>query len=164
MWAWGDSIGGALGYTYGNGNIFTPLPIPDENNPGTFLSIVDNSWLITDSDSDGLSNGNEWHLGTDPFNPDTNGDGVADGAAAASGRDPLDLDMDDDGITNAQEIALGTDPLQADTDGDSVNDGADCFPLDATRTTCPPPVPGDITPPTLTLEEPTNAVLISSLP
>ncbi len=33
-----------------------------------------------DPDNDGLSNWDEWNLDTDPTNPDTDGDGVADGA------------------------------------------------------------------------------------
>jgi len=41
---------------------------------------------------------------------------------------------------------------------------ADCFPLDPLRSTCPTPVPGDVTPPAITLAEPTSAVLVSSLP
>lgn len=117
-----------------------------------------------DPDGDGLSTATEWMLGTDPWNADTNGDGITDGAAVASGRSPIDPDMDGDGVFNAAETASGTDPFNPDTDGDSVNDGTDCFPLDSTRSTCPPPTPGDTTPPVITLSEPTNATLISSVP
>jgi len=42
--------------------------------------------------------------------------------------------------------------------------GRDCFPLDATRWQCPQPQQGDTTPPNITLTEPTNAQLISSVP
>ena len=45
-----------------------------------------------------------------------------------------------------------------------VLDGADAFPLDPTRWEAPTPTPGDTTPPGITLAEPTNAVLISSVP
>ena len=117
-----------------------------------------------DPDGDGLSTATEWMLGTDPWNPDTNGDGIRDGDAVGSGRSPTSPDMDADGVFNATEIANGTDPFNADTDGDGVGDGTDCFPLDPTRTSCPPPVPGDTTPPVITLTEPTNATLISSVP
>src|SRR5574341_1233540 len=69
---------------------------------------------------------------------------------------------DGDGLATFQELAPGTDPANPDTNGDGVPDGVDCFPLDATRSTCPPPVPGDTTPPVITLTEPTNAQLILS--
>ena len=62
------------------------------------------------------------------------------------------------------ERALGTDPFNPDTDGDSTNDGADDFPLDPTRDTAPSSNPSDTTPPTITLDEPTNATLVSSSP
>jgi hypothetical protein len=75
-----------------------------------------------------------------------------------------DPDMDDDGVLNGAERAQGTDPFNADTDGDTVNDGDDDFPLDPTRDTAPAYDPEDSTPPTITLDEPTNASLISSVP
>lgn len=43
-----------------------------------------------DCDADGLSNGVENNLLTDIFNPDTDGDGVNDGAEVNQGSDPLD--------------------------------------------------------------------------
>jgi Regulator of chromosome condensation (RCC1) repeat/Bacterial TSP3 repeat len=117
-----------------------------------------------DPDGDGLTTAQEWALGTDPLDADTNDDGISDGIAVQSGISATDLDMDHDGVLNAAEIQGGTDPFRADTDGDGVNDGADCYPLDPARSTCPPPDPNDHTPPTITLSEPTNAVLISSVP
>jgi hypothetical protein len=72
--------------------------------------------------------------------------------------------MDGDGLSNAAEVQKGTDPFRADTDGDGTNDLADCFPLDPTRWQCPPPVGGDTTPPVITLQQPTNATLISVVP
>lgn len=131
--------------------------------PSGFL-LGDNSWLVLDSDQDGLRNHRELALRLDLLNADTNGDGIPDGAQVGAGQDARDPDMDDDGVSNATERANGTDPFRADTDGDGTGDLADCFPLDPTRSTCPPPVPGDTTPPTITLTEPTNAQLISSNP
>jgi hypothetical protein len=96
--------------------------------------------------------------GSDPLNPDTNGDGIPDGAAAARGISLTNMDMDGDGVPNAVEIARGTDPFRADTDGDGVPDGTDCFPLDPTRSQCLTPDPNDHTPPGITLWEPPNAV------
>ena len=48
-----------------------------------------NEW-IGDEDGDGLSNGREWELGTDPRNSDTDGDGQLDGWEAVAGTDPTD--------------------------------------------------------------------------
>jgi alpha-tubulin suppressor-like RCC1 family protein len=117
-----------------------------------------------DPDNDGLTTAQEWTLGTDPLDADTNDDGIPDGVAVLTGLSPTNLDMDADGVINKTELQNGTDPFRADTDSDTVNDGADCYPLDPTRTTCPPPDPNDHTPPVITLTEPTNAVLISSVP
>jgi Bacterial TSP3 repeat len=134
------------------------------NRDGNGFSLGDGSFSNLDSDGDGLTNGQEWSLGTDPFNPDSNGDGIRDGVAVRSGKSPTNPDMDGDGVPNSVEVARGTDPFSADTDGDGVNDLLDCFPLDPTRSQCPAPTPGDTTPPVITLTEPTNAVLISSVP
>jgi alpha-tubulin suppressor-like RCC1 family protein len=124
----------------------------------------DDTGLHDDPDGDGLTNGEEWALGTDPFDPDTNGDGILDGIAAASGTSATNPDMDGDGVLNGAERAQGTDPFNADTDGDEVSDGEDAFPLDPERDEAPAPGGGDSTPPTITLTEPTNATLISSNP
>ena len=43
----------------------------------------------TDLDGDGLSNLEEFLLGTDIDNPDTDGDGISDGVEVANGRNPL---------------------------------------------------------------------------
>jgi hypothetical protein len=78
----------------------------------------------TDSDDDGLSDGQEIALGTDPFDPDTDDDGLTDGDEVnVHGTDPLDPDTDDDGLNDGQEIALGTDPFDPDTDDDALTDG-----------------------------------------
>jgi hypothetical protein len=72
--------------------------------------------------------------------------------------------MDGDGVTNVNEGANGTDPFRSDTDGDGVGDATDCFPLDPARWQCPAADPNDHTPPVITLQEPTNASLVSSVP
>lgn len=56
---------------------------------------------------------------TDPANPDTDGDGMADGWEVQYGLDPLDPadaaeDPDGDGFTNLEEYQNGTDPFQFD--------------------------------------------------
>lgn len=99
-------------------------------------------WLDADCDNDGLPNSKEKELGTDPKNPDTDGDGVTDGDEVKDGTNPLDpcdfvyahqtvepsaawgsLDCDNDGLPNSKEKELGTDPKNPDTDGDGVTDG-----------------------------------------
>lgn len=71
-----------------------------------------------DPDQDRLINYDEWRLGTDPFNPDTDGDGLPDGWEAfyrfnptrPTGIDGADGDPDGDGFTNLQEYYRGTNP------------------------------------------------------
>lgn len=74
-----------------------------------------------DLDGDGLLNGEELNIGTDPTNPDTDNDQISDGD------DPnptSTLDTDQDGVPDDWENILGTDPNQSDggldTDGDGV--------------------------------------------
>ena len=90
-------------------------------------------WL--DSDDDGLADFAEKTLGTDPKNPDTDGDGLTDYEELyITGTDPLksdtngngvndaDDDLDGDGLSNKREISLGTSPISADTDEDGLSD------------------------------------------
>ncbi len=73
-----------------------------------------------DPDSDGLSNLQEFNLGTDLRNSDTDNDGMPDAYESANGlnpNDPLDAgqDPDNDGLSNLQEFNLGTDPQLPNT-------------------------------------------------
>ena len=151
VWAWGSNGNGQLGND-GTTASSVPVQIPS-------FSIGDNSMLTSDVDGDGLTALQEYRLGTDPLNPDSNGDGMPDGSELASGRSPTDPDVDGDGLSNVQERWLGTNPFNPDTDGDGVLDGADAFPKDPTRTTMPAPDPNDHTPPVVTLQEPSDAIL-----
>ena len=87
----------------------------------------------SDRDRDGLTNAEEAEIGTDPANPDTDGDGVLDGDEAPGGArldtdgdglpDPLDADSDGDGVLDWLEAGdddLRTPPV--DTDGDGTPD------------------------------------------
>ena len=82
-----------------------------------------------DTDKDGISDGNEVAAGTDPLvDPDSDNDGLLDSVERSVGLNPFngtdaDLDQDDDGLTAREEVAIGTDPFKADTDADGVNDG-----------------------------------------
>ena len=112
---------------------------------------IDNSGV--DTDKDGLSDAMEAKIGTNPKNPDSDGDGLNDGEevlgkdspstelVASKKSDPKnpcdpiniggDCDSDGDGLTNDQEAKLGTNPNNPDTDGDTVKDKGDHCPLDA---------------------------------
>ena len=102
-------------------------------------------WAAADCDSDTILNGDEIVNSTDPYNADTDGDGVADDLEADSieALDPCSpvqdegyggydatnsiwaaADCDGDGVTNGDEATNGTDPYQAssDTDGDGIDD------------------------------------------
>jgi alpha-tubulin suppressor-like RCC1 family protein len=150
LWAMGANPLGQLG----NGNTGTPTSVWGSSSG---FSLADNAWLAGDQDGDGLSTWIEYLRGLDPLNPDTNGNGIADGAEP-TGSGGVHPDSDGDGVSNWREVQRGTDPFNVDTDGDGTHDGPDAFPLDPTRSTAPPPVPGDTTPPTITLTEPTNAI------
>lgn len=77
-----------------------------------------------DDDGDGLTNIEESQIGTDPQNPDTDGDGLNDGDEFRVWRtDPLRPDTDNDGLTDGDEVQRTTDPLNPDTDGDGLRDG-----------------------------------------
>lgn len=86
-----------------------------------------------DSDNDGVTNDVECAIGTDPENPDTDGDGVLDSVeinypkiCVATERNlqrrPVVSCQDDVGCT-VDEKCLGLDPTKSDSDGDGVPDG-----------------------------------------
>lgn len=84
-----------------------------------------NSDANDDNDADGLINGEELLVGTDPTETDTDGDSIddADELNAVPPTSPTKADTDDDGLDDPVEITLGTNPTAADTDGDTFNDG-----------------------------------------
>ena len=78
-----------------------------------------------DDDYDGLTNGEERKLGTNPKSPDTDRDALRDGEEVKKyTTDPNNPDTDGDGLTDGEEVrTYNTDPKVADTDGDGLNDG-----------------------------------------
>jgi hypothetical protein len=70
----------------------------------------------TDQDADNAPDELEPGLGLDPRNPDTDGDGVADGDEPnLYGTDPLNEDTDGDGLSDGEELfGIYTDPLVRD--------------------------------------------------
>jgi hypothetical protein len=109
--------------------------------------------LAGDRDGDGLDDATEDVIGTDPDNPDTDGNGLPDGYCMPqvddTDGDGIDdsvfvcagYDFDGDGLSDAEEIALGTNFLVTDTDGDKVSDGVEVKegknPLDPTDNPTP---------------------------
>jgi hypothetical protein len=79
-----------------------------------------------DTDGDGLNDNDEINThSTHPTVPDTDGDGLSDGDEVNThGTDPLDDDSDDDALTDGDEVNThGTDPLDDDSDNDTLTDG-----------------------------------------
>ena len=71
-----------------------------------------------DMDGDGLTNLEEYILGTSPWSEDDDEDGIPDGEEVnIYGTDPCNADTDGDGISDLDEIKLGLDPLQSATNG-----------------------------------------------
>jgi hypothetical protein len=81
-----------------------------------------------DTDREGLSDLDEFSLGTSIFKRDTDGDNASDFDELAMGTDPLDPDTDDDGVRDGREDVYGCDPFNPDTDGDGRLDGDDMDP------------------------------------
>ncbi len=101
-----------------------------------------------DPDSDNLTNYGEFIAGTNPNLPDTDGDGLNDGAEVNTHTtNPLVADTDGDTLSDGAEVNThGTNPKLADTDGDNWTDGqevtAGTNPLSAAS--FPPPAPANL--------------------
>jgi formylglycine-generating enzyme required for sulfatase activity len=84
--------------------------------------------LTPDTDGDGLNDGAEVNsYQTNPKLADTDGDGLSDGAEVITYlTNPKLADTDGDGLSDGAEvITYLTDPNLADTDGDGLSDGAE---------------------------------------
>jgi predicted Zn-dependent protease len=103
-----------------DGSSATGDPVSDASAP----VIETTATTKTDLDVDNYPDAAELTVGLDPANPDTDGDGVADGdEGALYGTNPLSADTDGDGLTDGEELfAAGSDPLRWDTDGDGASD------------------------------------------
>ena len=116
-----------VGTLVGTGLIPVPLLDPEisEISLGSTPTLGELVFTIDlDSDDDGLMDGTEIELGTDPDDSDSDDDGLIDGDEInIYGTDPLDPDTDDDDLIDGDEISIGTDPLDPDTDDDGLLDG-----------------------------------------
>ncbi len=111
------------------GNRETPVEIPPTASVPDVGSVesppLTAAQLAGDDDNDGLTGEREVVIGSDPFNPDTDGDGLLDGEEInVYGTNPLLQDTDNDGLLDRAEVEQhNTDPTLADTDLDGVSDG-----------------------------------------
>ena len=88
-----------------------------------------------DTDEDGLGDMDEFLIGTNPEDPDSDDDGLLDGtevdiAEGGGCPDPLVFDSDGDTLSDGDEVALGTNPCETDSDGDGVPDNTDPLPTE----------------------------------
>jgi len=82
----------------------------------------------SDTDNDGLSDFAEWRGFSPQTNPrhfDTDGDGLADGTEITYGSNPNAADTDGEGLSDGQEFGLGSAPNNVDTDGDGLDDASE---------------------------------------
>ena len=84
-----------------------------------------------DKDLDGLSNLQEFQIGTQPNAEDTDLDGANDGAEITAGSNPFVQDSDGDTLLDGEELVIGSDPTNIDTDGDGITDEQDPEPTNA---------------------------------
>ena len=101
----------------------------EQSNDGYYMFgiglIFVNGSGASDKDGDGLTKSTEKEIGTDPNNPDTDGDGLNDGEEFKTFfTAPLNPDTDGDGLKDGEEVrSYKTDPVKADTDADELSDG-----------------------------------------
>jgi outer membrane protein assembly factor BamB len=117
-------------YTVNSINVYINVLIADSDSDGLTdgdeVNIHKTNPLIADTDSDGLTDGDEVNkYGTKPLIADTDQDGLTDGDEVNIHKTNPNLpDTDSDGLNDGDEVnKYGTDPLDADSDDDSFTDG-----------------------------------------
>jgi len=147
----------SITYTYDNLNRLTKIDYGNGITEGyTYDDIGNRETLVIteqDSDGDGLADHLEDTMCTDPYDADTDDDGISDGDEDANHNGevdpgethPCNIDTDGDGIQDGTELgytladigpdtdtgifqpdldpSITTDPLNPDTDGDGLTDG-----------------------------------------
>ncbi|HEX4955079.1 MAG TPA: Ig-like domain-containing protein [Thermoanaerobaculia bacterium] len=91
------------------------------------------SIFLNDTDADGLTDSQEGPLGSNPILADTDNDGLVDGSEPLPTSDTdgdgirnlLDPDSDNDGLPDGLEARLRLDPLRVDSNGNGIPDGSE---------------------------------------
>jgi uncharacterized repeat protein (TIGR02543 family) len=97
--------------------------LPELIDRGWGIDSIDDISLMDDYDNDGLTLDQEYRNNTDPFNIDTDMDGLNDNEEVmVYGTNPLMYDTDGEGIRDKSEMSLGLSPLLSDTDEDGIID------------------------------------------
>lgn len=113
-WAGDESLAEMVGDPASGGAVM----LPEDS-----ASVLSGAATVIESDLDGdnYDDAREWEIGLDPGNPDTDGDGVADGdELTIYGTEPLLADSDGDGLLDGEELfGTMTDPRAADTTGEA---------------------------------------------
>lgn len=133
----GDGIFDA-GYNDGRPNPSDPEALPLEpTDPEPLLP------PMGDADGDNLSNADESAAGSNPYNPDSDYDGLTDAVETnLTGTDPASTDSNSDGVsdyndfygnTAVDEDVVGPGVTPYDYDGDGINDPVDPDPLSRTN-------------------------------
>jgi hypothetical protein len=111
----------------GDGKLDTPEGRDDMDGDGlpNWLDPDDADGPWADPDEDGLPNLLEVEWGSDPYDPDSDGDGLLDGEEVNFYEtDPMSVDSDMDGLEDGVEVETTlTDPANYDTDKDGLGDG-----------------------------------------
>ncbi len=89
---------------------------------GTWFAHVDSSPNQEDTDLDGLSDLQEWELGSNPRLGDTDKDGLDDHFEWSNGLNITDFDTDGEMLDDGTELTFGSSPLLRDTDFDGTDD------------------------------------------
>jgi len=101
------------------------MPAAYESRYPNFLNDGNGNDAALDQDSDGLSNLEEFQIGTRPDLADSDDDGLGDNVEYNElGTDPSEADTDRDGLEDGEEVNdYESDPKSVDSDGDRFRDG-----------------------------------------
>lgn len=113
----------AINLTLADGKYQVRACVTDEDNNTQCVTIIITVSARQDYDEDGLNNGDELMAGADPYDRDTDDDGIADGDDA---RPLVPSDDDQDGIDNAYDNCPAIkNHAQIDIDADHRGDACD---------------------------------------